>query len=92
MMNDGGTPSPSLAGYFDQQFRQSLFISWASHLQEANISFRTDLARVEVSCLPSLPLPSIVWPLGDALTLRKLMLFSDDALLLLCSPFFAVPL
>ena len=38
-------------GYFDQQFRQSLFLSWASHMQQANISFRTDLARVEVSQL-----------------------------------------
>ena len=36
-------------GYFDQQFRQSLFSSWASHMQQANISFRGDLARVEVS-------------------------------------------
>lgn len=36
-------------GYFDQQFRQNLFLSWASHLQQANISFRADLARVEVS-------------------------------------------
>ena len=35
-------------GYFDQQFRQSLFSSWASHMQQANISFRNDLARVEV--------------------------------------------
>ena len=46
--NEDGT---FFAGYFDQQFRQSLFISWASHLQEANISFRSDLARVEVSFL-----------------------------------------
>lgn len=36
-------------GYFDQQFRHSLFTSWAAHLQEARISFRSDLARVEVS-------------------------------------------
>ena len=52
-------------GYFDQQFRLSLFTSWASHLKEANISFRTDLARVEVflyalvacdSSLPPVPL------------------------------------
>ncbi len=35
-------------GYFDQQFRQSLFSSWASHMQKANISYRADLARVEV--------------------------------------------
>ncbi|XP_019853431.1 PREDICTED: cytoplasmic dynein 1 heavy chain 1-like isoform X1 [Amphimedon queenslandica] len=34
-------------GYFDQQFRHSLFTSWATHLQEARISFRPDLARVE---------------------------------------------
>ena len=37
------------AGYFDQQFRHTLFSSWASHMQQANISFRPDLARVEVS-------------------------------------------
>ena len=36
-------------GYFDQQFRQNLFSSWASHMQQANITFRADLARVEVS-------------------------------------------
>ncbi|CAI8017799.1 Cytoplasmic dynein 1 heavy chain 1, partial [Geodia barretti] len=34
-------------GYFDQQFRSSLFTSWASHLQQAHINFRPDLARVE---------------------------------------------
>lgn len=39
-------------GYFDQQFRSSLFTSWASHLQQANINFRPDLARVEVCALP----------------------------------------
>ena len=37
------------AGYFDQQFRQSLFYSWASHLKDANVSFRQDLARSEVT-------------------------------------------
>ena len=37
------------AGYFDQHFRQNLFTSWASHMQQANIAFRPDLARVEVS-------------------------------------------
>ena len=36
-------------GYIDQQFRHTLFSSWASHMQQANISFRPDLARVEVS-------------------------------------------
>ena len=35
-------------GYFDQQFRHSLFQSWASHMQQANVNFRGDLARVEV--------------------------------------------
>lgn len=37
------------AGYFDQQFRQILFTKWASHLQQASIQFRADLARVEVN-------------------------------------------
>ena len=41
----------SFAGYFDQQFRSNLFTSWASHLQQASITFRPDLARVEVSVL-----------------------------------------
>ena len=36
-------------GYFDQQFRQNLFLSWAGHMQQAGIKFRNDLARVEVS-------------------------------------------
>ncbi|XP_074612492.1 cytoplasmic dynein 1 heavy chain 1-like isoform X2 [Acropora palmata] len=35
------------AGYFDQQLRQNLFTSWASHLQQAHIQFRPDIARVE---------------------------------------------
>jgi dynein heavy chain 1 len=34
-------------GFFDQQLRHSLFSSWASHMQQARISFRSDLARVE---------------------------------------------
>ena len=36
------------SGYFDQQLRQNLFTSWASHLQQAHIQFRPDIARVEV--------------------------------------------
>jgi dynein heavy chain 1 len=35
------------AGYFDQQYRQSLFNSWCTHLQQVNIQFRQDLARTE---------------------------------------------
>jgi dynein heavy chain 1 len=35
------------AGYFDQQYRQSLFNSWCTHLQQVNIQFRHDLARTE---------------------------------------------
>ena len=36
-------------GYFDQQYRQNLFSTWASHLEQASIQFRPDIARVEVS-------------------------------------------
>ena len=39
----------SYAGYFDQQMRHHLFTSWSSHLQEAKIQYRHDLALVEVS-------------------------------------------
>ena len=35
-------------GYFDQQYRQNLFTTWASHLEQANVQFRPDIARVEV--------------------------------------------
>lgn len=35
------------AGYFDQSMRQQLFLSWNNHLQQANIKFRQELARVE---------------------------------------------
>jgi dynein heavy chain 1 len=35
------------AGYFDQQYRQNLFNSWCTHLQQVNIQFRHDLARTE---------------------------------------------
>lgn len=35
------------AGHFDQQYRENLFNSWCSHLAQANIQYRTDLARTE---------------------------------------------
>ncbi|KAK7504322.1 hypothetical protein BaRGS_00004626, partial [Batillaria attramentaria] len=35
------------AGYFDQQMRQNLFGNWCTHLQQAMIQFRQDLARTE---------------------------------------------
>uniref|UniRef100_A0A6Q2WQB4 Cytoplasmic dynein 1 heavy chain 1 n=1 Tax=Esox lucius TaxID=8010 RepID=A0A6Q2WQB4_ESOLU len=35
------------AGYFEQQMRQNLFTAWSHHLQQANIQFRTDIARTE---------------------------------------------
>lgn len=35
------------AGYFDQSMREQLFNAWTVHLQQANIRFRQDLARVE---------------------------------------------
>ena len=35
------------AGYFDQHYRNNLFNSWCSHLQQACILFRQDLARTE---------------------------------------------
>ncbi|XP_047193613.1 cytoplasmic dynein 1 heavy chain 1 isoform X1 [Scophthalmus maximus] len=35
------------AGYFEQQMRQNLFTTWSHHLQQANIQFRTDIARTE---------------------------------------------
>ncbi len=55
-------------GYFDQQFRQNLFSSWASHMQQAHISFRADLARVEVSWLDLHDLYSCVWELASDLS------------------------
>lgn len=35
------------AGYFDQQYRQSLFNSWCTHLSQAKIQYRSDLALTE---------------------------------------------
>ncbi|XP_027203133.2 dynein heavy chain, cytoplasmic isoform X1 [Dermatophagoides pteronyssinus] len=35
------------AGYFDQQYRQSLFNSWCTHLNQAKIQYRSDLALTE---------------------------------------------
>lgn len=35
------------AGYFDQQYRQNLFNSWCSHLTQAGVLYRQDLARTE---------------------------------------------
>ena len=37
------------AGYFDQQMRQNLWSTWSSHMEQAGIKFRSDLARTEVS-------------------------------------------
>ena len=34
-------------GYYDQAMRNSLFNTWISHLQEASIKFKEDLARIE---------------------------------------------
>ncbi|XP_071963522.1 cytoplasmic dynein 1 heavy chain 1-like [Antedon mediterranea] len=34
-------------GYFDQQMRHNLFSTWSSHLQQARIKYRHDIARVE---------------------------------------------
>ncbi|XP_078728003.1 cytoplasmic dynein 1 heavy chain 1-like isoform X1 [Lampetra fluviatilis] len=35
------------AGYFDQQMRQMLFTTWTHYLQQANLQFRSDIARTE---------------------------------------------
>lgn len=35
------------AGYYDQQYRHNLFNYWCTHLQQAGILFRADLARTE---------------------------------------------
>merc|ERR1719510_2227055 len=37
----------SYGGYFDQQYRNSLFTTWSHHLAAAGISYRADLARTE---------------------------------------------
>ncbi|GLV39725.1 Dynein heavy chain 64C [Carabus blaptoides fortunei] len=34
-------------GYFDQHYRQNLFSTWCSHLTQASIQFRADIARTE---------------------------------------------
>ena len=39
-------------GYFDQQFRQTLFHSWGNHLNLSEISYREDLARTEYLSTP----------------------------------------
>ena len=36
-------------GYFDQQVRSGLWSAWTSHLEQASIQYRDDLARTEVS-------------------------------------------
>lgn len=35
------------AGYFDQQYREQLFIKWSSHLDKAGIKYKTDLSLPE---------------------------------------------
>ena len=39
-------------GYFDQQFRQTLFHSWVNHLNLSEIAYREDLARTEYLSTP----------------------------------------
>jgi len=36
------------AGYYDQHMRDSLFLSWQSHLHQANLKYKDDIARIEV--------------------------------------------
>ena len=35
------------AGYYDQQLRERLFLSWCGHLHAAAVRYRNDLARIE---------------------------------------------
>ena len=39
----------SYGGYLDQQMRSSLWQIWKTHIEQAGVSFRMDLARTEVS-------------------------------------------
>jgi dynein heavy chain 1 len=59
------------AGYFDQQMRQSLFSNWCSHLQQAAIQFRHDLARTEVSQDSRLNLKYLNWARQRVLFKKK---------------------
>ncbi|GJQ76160.1 hypothetical protein Trydic_g1905 [Trypoxylus dichotomus] len=34
-------------GYFDQHYRQNLFMTWSQHLSQAGIQYRPDIARTE---------------------------------------------
>ncbi|KAF5301350.1 hypothetical protein FQA39_LY10748 [Lamprigera yunnana] len=34
-------------GYFDQHYRQNLFLTWCQHLAQAGIQYRADIARTE---------------------------------------------
>ncbi|KAI4467240.1 dynein heavy chain [Holotrichia oblita] len=34
-------------GYFDQHYRQNLFMTWSQHLSQAGIQYRADIARTE---------------------------------------------
>ena len=39
------------AGYYDQHMRENMFTSWLSHLHQAKLKYRDDIARIEVSCI-----------------------------------------
>ena len=72
------------AGYFDQQLRQSLFSNWCSHLQQAAVQYRPDLARTEYLSNPD---ERLRWqanslPTDDLCTENAIMLevCGDDAL------------
>ena len=36
------------AGYYDQHMRENMFTSWLSHLHQAKLKYRDDIARIEV--------------------------------------------
>uniref|UniRef100_UPI00358E5199 cytoplasmic dynein 1 heavy chain 1-like n=1 Tax=Myxine glutinosa TaxID=7769 RepID=UPI00358E5199 len=64
------------AGYFDQQMRQNLFVTWTHHLQQANIQFRGDIARTEYLSNPDerLRWQANLLPADDLCTENAIML------------------
>ena len=40
------------AGYFDQHLRKTLYASWTQHMKQANVSFGSNLVRLEVCIIP----------------------------------------
>ena len=66
------------SGYYDQEYRELLWFRWTAHLEQAGISYKSDLSLVEYLCTPddrlawqSRALPSDDLSIENAIILKR---------------------